>query len=316
MITSKWEAIEEAVIEEMNHRCALPRLHEDNLPHDDTQVGIEFAFALLRDRFSTEAIALLLEEASLKRYSPDTEGTYGLMSAVMREEPDGDYVKYTDFIAQGRMDKKAVPDLTFLHTMSSEELDVVISQLTKEQIATLRRFLHIVSPSLSAQDECPGRDDPEERCPRHPDDCTCWQVDLDKAKSISSEIEALRVENGEFRQALKKIANFTARCEHDGGFDREIGPIGCDLGDKCVCIGVHPIASRALQTGSFSFRDEAEVLPQDIINLVITAREAFDTGMLPDDESHALDKALEAFSSRVPYENEPGAALQQQGEGK
>lgn len=27
-------------------------------------------------------------------------------------------------------------------------------------------------------------------------------------------------------------------CPHDGGFDRELGPIGCYLGDKCVCIGI------------------------------------------------------------------------------
>lgn len=46
-------------------------------------------------------------------------------------------------------------------------------------------------------------------------------------------------------------------------------------------------------------------LPQDVINLVIAAREAFDTWSLPDCESKALDKALEAFSSRVPYENQP-----------
>lgn len=46
-------------------------------------------------------------------------------------------------------------------------------------------------------------------------------------------------------------------------------------------------------------------LSQDVITLVIAAREAFDTGMLPSDENDALDKALEAFSSRVPYENEP-----------
>lgn len=26
---------------------------------------------------------------------------------------------------------------------------------------------------------CPGADDPEERCPRHPSECTCWQVDND-----------------------------------------------------------------------------------------------------------------------------------------
>lgn len=46
------------------------------------------------------------------------------------------------------------------------------------------------------------------------------------------------------------------------------------------------------------------VMPQDVINLVIAAREAFDTGTLPDEESRALDKALEAFSSRIPYENQ------------
>lgn len=34
-------------------------------------------------------------------------------------------------------------------------------------------------------------------------------------------------------------------CEHDGGFDREIGPIGCALGDKCVCIGVYPLVAKA-----------------------------------------------------------------------
>lgn len=46
-------------------------------------------------------------------------------------------------------------------------------------------------------------------------------------------------------------------------------------------------------------------LPQDVIDLVIAAREAFDIGALPDDENRALDKALNPFSSRVPYENEP-----------
>lgn len=46
-------------------------------------------------------------------------------------------------------------------------------------------------------------------------------------------------------------------------------------------------------------------MPQDVINLVIAAREAFDTGTLPDEENRALDTALEAFSSRVPYENQP-----------
>jgi hypothetical protein len=35
------------------------------------------------------------------------------------------------------------------------------------------------------------------------------------------------------------------RCAHDGGFDREIGPIGCYLGDKCVCIGIYPLVASA-----------------------------------------------------------------------
>jgi hypothetical protein len=40
-------------------------------------------------------------------------------------------------------------------------------------------------------------------------------------------------------------------------------------------------------------------------NLVIATREAFDTRRLPEDESRALDKALEPFASEVRYANEP-----------
>ncbi len=47
--------------------------------------------------------------------------------------------------------------------------------------------------------------------------------------------------------------------------------------------------------------------PQNVVSLVVAAREAFDTGALPDDERDALDKALEPFASAVPYENEPDA---------
>lgn len=42
-------------------------------------------------------------------------------------------------------------------------------------------------------------------------------------------------------------------------------------------------------------------LPQDVIDLVIAAREAFDTGCLPDDKERALDTALERFAALVPY---------------
>jgi hypothetical protein len=62
---------------------------------------------------------------------------------------------------------------------------------------------------------------------------------------------------------------------------------------------------RALSTFQSDPAPEIAALPQDVINLVIAAREAFDTGWLEDPESSALDKALEVFSSRVPYENEP-----------
>lgn len=53
-------------------------------------------------------------------------------------------------------------------------------------------------------------------------------------------------------------------------------------------------------------------LPQDVINLVIAAREFWEQAMDESDESAALDIALEAFSSRVPYENEPDAKLEDQ----
>lgn len=43
----------------------------------------------------------------------------------------------------------------------------------------------------------------------------------------------------------------------------------------------------------------------DLVNLVIAAREAFDCGFLPEEESRALDNALEPFASRVRYANEP-----------
>ncbi|MVA23187.1 hypothetical protein V6582_17810 [Agrobacterium vitis] len=52
---------------------------------------------------------------------------------------------------------------------------------------------------------------------------------------------------------------------------------------------------------------EATALPQVVIDLVIAAREFWDAHNDLSNESHALDKALEPFSARVPYENEPDA---------
>jgi len=47
------------------------------------------------------------------------------------------------------------------------------------------------------------------------------------------------------------------------------------------------------------------MVDQALINLVIAAREAFDTVCLPDDEERALDRALEPYSAVVPYADEP-----------
>jgi len=58
---------------------------------------------------------------------------------------------------------------------------------------------------------------------------------------------------------------------------------------------------------ALSSQPVAAQLPQDVINLVIAAREAWDTWQLPEEEFKRLDTALEAFASRVPYENEPEA---------
>jgi len=46
-------------------------------------------------------------------------------------------------------------------------------------------------------------------------------------------------------------------------------------------------------------------LPEDVIELIISAREFWDANNDFSAESRALDKALEAFAERVPYENEP-----------
>lgn len=51
---------------------------------------------------------------------------------------------------------------------------------------------------------------------------------------------------------------------------------------------------------------EPPTLAQDVVELVIAAREYLECGLTSGcPELDALDKALEAFSSRVPYENEP-----------
>ena len=49
----------------------------------------------------------------------------------------------------------------------------------------------------------------------------------------------------------------------------------------------------------------AAKVPSDVTNLVIAARDLLGAYDDMSEEFLALDKALEAFSSRIPYENEP-----------
>lgn len=51
----------------------------------------------------------------------------------------------------------------------------------------------------------------------------------------------------------------------------------------------------------------SDALPQDVVTLVIAAREAWDVNGASGDD---LDQALEAFGERVPYDDEPAALKQ------
>lgn len=56
-------------------------------------------------------------------------------------------------------------------------------------------------------------------------------------------------------------------------------------------------------------------LPQDVIHLVIAAREFWDAHNDLSAESRALDKALERFAEKAPYENQPDDANEPSGTG-
>lgn len=71
-----------------------------------------------------------------------------------------------------------------------------------------------------------------------------------------------------------------------------------------VLEGLKCAAEDAALTPDATQTREAE-LPDDVRALVIAAREFWDDENSGTVRSHALDKALEAFSSRVPYDDEP-----------
>jgi hypothetical protein len=65
---------------------------------------------------------------------------------------------------------------------------------------------------MSDKTECIGSDDPEERCPRHPDECTCWQVDLNKSQALKVSAQKAGNRGG---------AGFVISVYSDGVFIRE-----------------------------------------------------------------------------------------------
>lgn len=64
------------------------------------------------------------------------------------------------------------------------------------------------------------------------------------------ELTELKAENERLKNGIETALVAMRNCEHDGGFDREIGPIGCYLGDRCVCMGLFPNLAEALKGGA------------------------------------------------------------------
>lgn len=73
--------------------------------------------------------------------------------------------------------------------------------------------------------------------------------------------------------------------------------------DKAKAAAQADYEARVLSALSAQVQDVAD-LPQDVIDLVITAREFWGDRNDMSAESDALDKALEKFASRVPYEED------------
>ncbi|MFS2326649.1 hypothetical protein U2P60_14735 [Brucella sp. H1_1004] len=102
-------------------------------------------------------------------------------------------------------------------------------------------------------------------------------------------------------QALEEAAKIALDVSENGEYH---GEASVDSTSSIYQQGAFEVyeAIRAL-----SSQPVANALPQDVINLVLAAREAWETWQLPEEEFKRLDTALEAFASRVPYENEPDA---------
>ena len=81
---------------------------------------------------------------------------------------------------------------------------------------------------------------PENR--RESENAKQWRAMARAALSIpESGEDAVKAERERIIDELR-----THRCSHDGGFDMEMGPVGCDLlgrGETCVCLALFNIVS-------------------------------------------------------------------------
>jgi hypothetical protein len=75
-------------------------------------------------------------------------------------------------------------------------------------------------------------------------------------------------------------------------------------GDPCPTVA----KARAYLAAPSPSREAELALPQNVINLVIAAREVAYTDQPEPGELQALDKAVEAFASRVPWNDQPDDA--------
>lgn len=109
----------------------------------------------------------------------------------------------------------------------------------------------------------------------------------------------------------KEIADLEGLIERNNAYKRKVGSHDDSANKRCRSAIHHHRWSidAVLRIRSALAEQPAPVeavaaVPADVVELVIAAREAWED---PEDEERhtALDRALEAFASRVPYENDP-----------
>jgi hypothetical protein len=113
--------------------------------------------------------------------------------------------------------------------------------------------------------------------------------------------EGLRVERERRQAAEARLAALSTDveaviqrgCQHDMGFDREQGPLGCDLGDACVCIGwgvpLRAALSQAAPVGDGAWELRCAQVEKALSKLARAARRVIDAKEAwrsPDRDSH------------------------------